>query len=862
MKDSNQNRKHTPMMQQYWKIKEQHSDILVFYRLGDFYELFYDDAKKAAKILDITLTKRGESAGKPIPMCGVPYHAAEGYIARLLRANESVALCEQVGDPATSKGPVERKVARIITPGTVTDEALMEERKEQLLTAFIGNDNNDFGIATVDCSSGRFILLEVTGELQLNNEIARIRPAELLWSEDTRTPLQQNYNTIKRPSVEFTFETAQRLLTSQFKCQSLASFGCDHLTLAISAAGCLLHYLQYTYPNALPHLQAPKIEQPDDFVIVDATTQQNLELTSNLQGGIENTLASIYDRTATPMGSRLLKRWLCRPLRNHNKINYRLTLVNELLEGMLYPQINQNLQNVGDIERPLARIGLFTARPRDLVKIREAIRQIPLIKNTLQHSKKTSIQELNKNIKFNKELLDLLDNSIIENPPAIIRDGGVLAAGFDVELDELRSLSKNAGQHLLDLEIKEKQETGLSTLKVGYNRVHGYYIELSKLESDKAPTHYVRRQTLKNAERYITPELKTFEDQVLSSQSRALSREKMLYEQILKTINKSLEELLQTAEALSELDVFATIAERSHTLNLTRPKLSNKEGINIINGRHPVVEHVSSAPFIANDVTLTDKERILLITGPNMGGKSTYMRQTALITLLAHVGFYVPADKAEIGPIDQIFTRIGASDDLASGRSTFMVEMTETANILHHATKNSLILMDEIGRGTSTFDGLSLAWACCQCLANEIGAYTLFATHYFELTQWAEQLPNVVNIHLDAIEEGDHIAFLHKVQKGPANQSYGLQVAKLAGIPKHVINQAKHKLLELEENSHTNTKSTVIQPSNKLDPQQIDLFAETKPNPVVDMIKGIDPDSMTPREALEKLYEICGDVKQ
>lgn len=837
---------HTPMMQQYLRIKAEHPDMLLFYRMGDFYELFFEDAQKVARLLDITLTARGQSAGKPIPMAGVPFHAAESYIAKLLKQGLSIAVCEQVGDPKTSVGPVERQVARILTPGTVSDAAFLDENRDNLLAALHVHGDR-YGIATLEISSGRFHLLEVQGEEALQSELERLKPTELLISEDTT--LNFSYTgTRRRSSWEFEIETALRLLTQQMQTHDLSGFGCLDLSVALCAAGCLLQYAKETQRTALPHIRAIQVERRDESIILDAATRKNLELVVNLSGGNDNTLASVFDRTATTMGSRLLKRWLNRPLRDHHVLRARQISIENLLEDRRYLSLHDTLKNVGDLERILARVALKSARPRDLVELRNTLSALPHIQDQLEYCVAPQLKTLATWIREFPDLVALLQKAIVENPPVTIRDGGVIAEGYDAELDELLKLSENAGDFLLELEEREKKRTGLSTLKVGFNRVHGFYIEISRLQADQAPADYMRRQTLKNAERFITPELKVFEDKALSSREKALAREKILYDQLLDIILAQLNPLQESAYGLAELDVLTSFAERADSLNLTCPELTHESGIEIKAGRHPVVESVLDQPFVPNDVSLHERERMLIITGPNMGGKSTYMRQIALIVLLSAIGSYVPASSAKIGPVDRIFTRIGAADDLASGRSTFMVEMTETANILHNATRHSLVLMDEIGRGTSTFDGLSLAFACAEYIAREIKAYTLFATHYFELTTLEEEMVGVKNVHFDATEHGEKIIFLHTVNKGPANQSYGIQVAQLAGVPRPVIMLAKTKLRQLENGAY----KTATQP------QQADLFSvmEKRENPAVAMLKELDPNQLTPREAMDLVFQL------
>jgi len=837
------------MMQQFLRIKAEFPHMLLFYRMGDFYELFYDDAKRAAELLDITLTARGASAGEPIPMAGVPYHAVEGYLARLIRLGESVAICEQIGDPATSKGPVERKVVRIVTPGTVTDEALLEERRDNLISA-ISHQGKHYGLATLDVTSGRFSLQEMEGEEALHSELERLRPAELLVDEELTLSLQ--HDSLRRLAPwHFEADSAERQLCRQFGTRDLAGFGCQGLTLGIGAAGALLQYVQDTQRSALPHLRGLSVEQREQAVLLDAASRRNLELEVNLGGDNRRTLAGVMDRTATPMGSRLLRRWINRPLRDHALLRARQQAIATLLDGALFEPLREQLRGIGDIERILTRIALKSARPRDLTQLRRALGRLPALHESLAELDSPLLSRLLERIATYPELHALLQRALIEEPPVLIRDGGVIAAGYDEELDELRAIRENAGQYLLDLEARERERSGIPTLKVSYNKVHGYYIEVTRAQSDKVPEEYIRRQTLKGAERYITPELKAFEDKALSAAERALAREKALYDALLDTLGQQLASLQESAAALAELDALNNLAERADALNLSLPQLVAEPGLAIRGGRHIVVEQVMDAPFVPNDIQLDDARRMLIVTGPNMGGKSTYMRQTALIVLLAHIGSFVPAESARIGPVDRIFTRIGASDDLATGRSTFMVEMTETANILNNASEQSLVLMDEIGRGTSTFDGMSLAWACARHLATELRAFTLFATHYFELTALPELLPNVANVHLDAVEHGEAIIFMHSVKEGPANQSYGLQVAQLAGVPRTVVQQARQKLRELEASSAAHT--------DEANPEhQLGLFVPVREHPLLAAMEALDPDSLSPREALQQLYRLKG----
>jgi len=839
-------------MLQYLGIKAEYPDMLLFYRMGDFYELFFEDAERAARLLDIALTARGKTGGKNIPMAGVPFHAIETYLAKLVRQGESAVICEQVGDPATSKGPVERKVTRIITPGTLTDEALLDERQDSLLAALHLVDEL-IGIATLDLASGRFALIEVRGQALLHSEMERLRPAELLVSEDCRLNLPK-MPLRKQPPWYFEVDTARRLLTQQFGTHDLSGFGCEHLTAALGAAGCLLQYARETQRTQLPHIQGLHWERREDSIFLDAASRRNLELDSRLIGRREHTLVNIMDECATPMGGRLLRRWLHRPLRDVDVLRARHQSVGELLERRCTDVLYQQLRAVGDIERIIARVALKSARPRDLGQLRTALGTLPDLQEQFRQFSCGHLKTLAHQIGAFPELYALLGAAIVEKPPQLLRDGGVVALGYDADLDELRSLSRNAGQYLVDLENRERERTGISHLKVGYNKIHGYYIEISRALADKVPIEYTRRQTLKAVERYITDELKGFEDKVLSANERALKREKYLYELLLDKLLESLTELQACSAALAELDVLNNFAERADTLKFYPPELTDKEGIEIIEGRHPVVEAVQETPFIHNDLRLDRQRRMLILTSPNMGGKSTYMRQTALIVLLAHIGSFVPAQQAIIGPIDSIFTRIGASDDLAGGRSTFMVEMTETANILHNATRLSLVLMDEIGRGTSTFDGLSLASACAEYLADQIGAYTLFATHYFELTRLPERFHNIANVHLAAVEQDDKLIFMHTVKDGPANKSYGLQVALLAGVPKTVVKQAGVHLKQLEEQqlqmAAQQTEFALQPPSPPPTP--------AIPHPIIDKLQSLSPEDMTPRQALEVIYQLKG----
>jgi len=838
---------HTPMMEQYLRIKAEHPDMLLFYRMGDFYELFHEDAVRAAKLLDITLTQRGASNGQPIKMAGFPYHSAEPYLAKLVKLGISVAICEQIGDPATSKGPVERKVVRIVTPGTLTDSALLDEKHDSLLLA-LHERHGKVGMAWMNLASGQFFTSE-TDSLNLAAELERLQPSEILLAENTALSAQYKTAIKTLPVWHFELETARRGLCQHFSTLDLAGFGCDDFTLGLEAAGALLGYAKLTQGQSIAHVRSLRVYSAENYVRMDAATRRNLEITLTLRGEPAPTLLSLLDTCASNMGSRLLNQWLHHPLRDRTALRLRLDAVANLSEACHV--VHGQIKPCVDVERISARIALRSARPRDLSGLRDTLKQMPALHHSLQSNASRLIAELASALLANHELTSLLQRMLREEPSSVLRDGGVIADGFDAELDELRGIQTNCGDFLLALETRERARSGIATLKVEYNRVHGFYIEVTHAQSANVPDDYRRRQTLKNAERYITPELKTFEDKALSANERALAREKFLYEQLLDQLAPHIAMLQRIASAIAELDVLATFAERATTLNFSAPVFSDDAVINIRNGRHPVVE-AQVEQFIANDTSLNNKRQMLLITGPNMGGKSTYMRQVALITLLAHCGSFVPAEEAILGKVDQIFTRIGSSDDLASGRSTFMVEMTEAANILHNATENSLVLVDEIGRGTSTFDGLALAYAIARHLLEVNRSYTLFATHYFELTRLSEQFTQLANVHLKAIEHQHKIVFLHSVDEGAASQSYGLQVAALAGVPSEVIKNAKKQLRTLEQ------QSALQNPQGDLFASEADMpkIHEPAEHPVLEALRNIQPDEFSPKAALEKLYQL------
>jgi DNA mismatch repair protein MutS len=846
---------HTPMMQQYLRIKAEYPETLLLYRMGDFYELFYDDAQRAAQLLDITLTRRGESAGQPIPMAGIPVHTLESYLARLLKKGESVAICEQTGEVGAGKGPVQREVVRIVTPGTISEEALLDAREINLIVALCpgqgGPGSGRVGLGILEFASGRFSVTEVPAGDPLAAELARLNPVECLVPEGIGAGLPGGQRV---PDWHFDPVSARRVLTAHFGTRDLAGFGCDDLPLGLAAAGALLAYVQTRYRGELGHITGLTREMRGDTLQLDAVTRQNLELNRTLSGRREGSLIALLDCTRTAMGSRMLGRWLNQPLHDRDRIRARHGVVQELLESARHRILRRHLSGFADCERIISRIALGSARPRDLTALLHGLQRLPeLHANLSEVDAPALLAGIRGRLAPRTDLADLLERALEEQPPLRLTDGGVIRAGFDPELDRLRGLEAAADQFLRELEAREREATGLAQLRVAYNRVHGYYIEIARSQSDRVPARFVRRQTLKNAERYTTEELKGFEDEILSARDHALSLERELFEGLLDRLRGAAGTLREFSDAVAELDVFCALADSAERLDWACPVMAADRGILIEAGRHPVVEAALQEPFVPNDVRLDpETRRLLVVTGPNMGGKSTYMRQTALIVILACMGSFVPARSARIGPVDRVFTRIGASDDLASGRSTFMVEMTEAANILHNAGPESLVLMDEIGRGTSTFDGLALALACAERLARHNRALTLFATHYFELTTLAERQRGVANVHTDAIEHRDTVVFLHQVQEGPANQSYGLHVAALAGVPAAVLKRAREHLAELE------ARALAAE-----DQPQLGLFTAPlqprEPGPgeaLLDELRALDPDELTPREALQALYRL------
>jgi len=840
----------TPMLKQYFEIKSKYMDLLLFYRMGDFYETFFDDAKKTAKLLDITLTKKGHNT-IDIPMAGVPYHAIDGYLAQLVSLGESVVICEQIGVPGQNKGPMERKVTRIVTPGTVTDESLLRDRIDNLIMAVSKDLKTDhYGIAVLDMSSGDFYINEGDGKDYLKTELQRTTPAEILYNENIYE--KEIFNGIKgvrkRNEWEFEFSTCYKQLCGHFKTQDLTGFGVNEAATGICAAGCLLNYVKETQKCSLPHIQGIRLNKKCDYIVMDASTRRNLELTVNTVGGADNTLAWVLDHCSTAMGSRLIKRWIHLPVRDLEKLNFRHNTIQAIISAEIYSELTENLNRIGDLERIVARLALRSIKPRDLCKMKESLSVIPEILNILSEHQVPEFNTFLTGIKPFTELRNLIDSAIVDLPPVLIRDGGVIKEGYSSELDELRAISEGNDRFLEELEARERERTGISTLKVGFNRVQGFFIDVTKAQNDKVPADYIRRQTLKNNERYITKELKVFEEKTLHAQSKSLELEKQLYDQLIELLFPYINDLKQTAQNIALLDVLNNLAERALQNNYTRPEFCSEHRIDICNGRHPVVEKVMEEPFIPNSLHLDKNLNELIITGPNMGGKSTYMRQTALIAVMAYIGSFVPAESAKIGVVDQIFTRIGASDDLSSGRSTFMVEMTETANIVRYATNSSLVLVDEIGRGTSTYDGLAIAWATAEYLA-DLQALTLFSTHYFELTELPSRISNIKNVHFDAIEHDDDIVFLHTVNDGSTNRSYGIQVAALAGLPQDLLQRAKNKLISLEKSQrHEQTgRQTSIFQNMKID--------SGTQNEIIEEIKNTDPNELTPKSALELFYK-------
>jgi DNA mismatch repair protein MutS len=844
--------RHTPMMQQYLRIKAEHPDRLLFYRMGDFYELFYDDAQRAADLLDITLTARGQSGGEPIPMCGVPHHAADGYLARLVGLGQAVAICEQIGDPATSKGPVERRVARVVTPGTVTDEALLGKSADSLLMA-INPHPDGYALATLNLGSTEFLVMHAQNDDGLGTLITQFDPTEILVPVDL--PILSQFTSVRphlTDSLSFDADLGSRTLIRHFGTRDLQAFDLDDKPAKIGAAYAVLAYAQATQCQDLAHINRLRVIDESDSLTLDAHTRRNLELDRRIDGSETFTLYALLNTTRTPMGARLLRAWLHAPSRRPSVIQARLSAATTLVDGSTDETLRDLLDPIGDLKRITSRIALGSATPRDLAKLRTGLGQLPAIVSFCRGCADSHLQDQHTGMVDFDSVFDLLNRALVENPPATARDGGMIAAGFDDRLDELKRLTTHASEWLNDYEQTQRAHTGISTLKVGYNRVHGYFIETSRSQAADLPVEYVRRQTLKNAERFITPELKSFEDEALTAQSKALTLEKSLYADLIADLGKQVNRLNLCADTLAELDVLSTFAERTRTLDLGVPEFCDEPCLHIDQGWHPVVRSASDAPFIPNDVTFDHNRHTLIITGPNMGGKSTFMRQTAIIVLMAHMGCPVPARHARIGPIDRIFTRIGAADDLTRGQSTFMVEMTETANILRNATAKSLILLDEIGRGTSTYDGLALAWSTAEHLAKNVHAFTLFATHYFELTALPDQLDGAVNVHLDATEHNGRIVFLHQVRDGAASQSYGIQVARLAGLPDAVLARATARLSELETSQAT------------ANPLQADLFGQAVTKPPVDEsalrlkseLDGVNVDDLSPRQALDLVYQL------
>jgi DNA mismatch repair protein MutS len=862
------------MMQQYLALKAGHPNTLLLYRMGDFYELFFDDAEKAARLLDITLTRRGQSAGQPVVMAGVPFHSVETYLARLIKLGESVAICEQVGE-VTGKGPVERKVLRVVTPGTLTDAELMSDKNEAILLSLHQGPRNTCGLAWLSVTQGLVSLAECAVD-DLTTWVARVAPSEVIYGAGVTPGFEQRLKDLRlrpglaaplslciRPEWQFDGKLGQSKLKELLKAASLSAWNAQDLPLAHAAASGLLAYAEHTQGRALTHVHGVRVQRDDELIGLSPVTRRNLELTQTLRGEESPTLFSLLDTCQTGMGSRMLKQWLLQPERERSQAQLRLDAV-AVLRGdatlvssagptaNLWQKLRQHIKGSSDVERITARIALQQVRPRELVGLLQTLQKVELITSIICRPEpcfSLIIQDLSPPA----ACAALLAGAIAQEPAALVRDGGVIASGFDAELDELRAIQTNCDAFLLDLETRERARTGIANLRVQYNKVHGFFIEVTQGQVDKVPDDYRRRQTLKNAERFITPELKAFEDKALSAQERALAREKWLYEQLLERLQPHVPVLTRVARALATLDVLCALAERSLTLDWCAPQFVKEPCIDIDAGRHPVVQmrlnETSSGNFIANDTRLGPKTRMQIITGPNMGGKSTYMRQIAVIVLLASIGSYVPAAACRLGPIDAIHTRIGAADDLANAQSTFMLEMVEAAQILHTATANSLVLMDEIGRGTSTFDGLALAGAIASQLHDKTKAFTLFATHYFELTEFPAQHHQAVNVHVSAVESGQDVVFLHQIEPGPASKSYGIQVARLAGMPAALVNQARQTLNALEAQAiHARAQVDLFAPPPDVEPAAASAVDKA--------LADIDPDHLSPRDALELLYRL------
>lgn len=842
------------MMRQYLSIKQEYPDLLLFYRMGDFYELFFDDAKNASEWLGITLTQRGKANGEPIPMAGVPYHAVDNYLARLVKQGKSIAICEQIGDPAASKGPVERKVVRVITPGTLSEESLLEESSVNLLAAiYCCEKNNKYGMAWMDLAAGKFYCSEYSNYDALSTELSRLKPAEILIDADNRHLFSiENYPFKDLENWQFDLHQNFNDLCSHFGVDNLDGFGCKDLSVAISAAGCVLQYAKQTQQNNLDHISKLKHISSNEILCINRFTRKHLEITENVFADDSVSLFNVINYCKTAMGTRLLKSWLHAPLVDRTKIERRLDLVESLLGSGVLAELRQDLSPIRDMQRILTRISLASARPRDLSGLRESLATIPLIKQTLEILSDKTLATYGKQLAIHNDELMLLSQALYDNPPVVIRDGNVIRNGYNLELDELRMLSQDASSLLEAMEKRERERTGINTLKVGYNRVHGFFIEISKAQSNQAPIDYTRRQTLKNAERFITPELKELEDKVLSAQSKALALEKKLYAELIIKLKMQVNSLQVTADKLSKLDIYQGFAHVALLNNYSRPIFIEQPCLEIVQGRHPVVEAHQEQPFIANNVSMNKDNKITIITGPNMGGKSTYMRMTAVIALLAHCGCFVPAESVKLSVLDAIYTRIGASDDLSGGRSTFMVEMSETANILNNASEKSLVLLDEIGRGTSTYDGIAIAYAALSELATHKKPFTLFATHYFELTEMSTNHEGISNLHFGAIQHGNQLILDHQIHDGPTSKSYGIHVAEIAGVPQRVTEMARNYQYKLESNNNNSSKLD-LQPNNF---DKLSEKVKKAIDPRIEMLENIDPNELTAKNALDLIYQL------
>lgn len=866
----------TPMMAQYQAIKEEHSDCILLFRLGDFYEMFGPDAEVASKVLEITLTSRDQGRSGKIPMCGVPYHAVGGYIAKLVAEGFKVAICEQVEDPKEAKGVVKREVIRIISPGTVIDKGLLTDGVNNYLVSLYQH-NKAWGLAFIDVSTGEFALTQVEGEDaigRVGEELCRLQPAEVIYpevSDDQSAPevcavSEDIFTGVKKPlytgfrRYAYNFQRAEDVLKTHFKVGSVEGFGCAHLPEAVAAAGALLSYVEETQKRSLDHINKPRSYSLTSFMPLDPSTRRNLELVETIRGSKrQGTLLWVLDKTMTAMGGRTLRQWLESPLVEAAKINQRLQAVAELFQDPIrLEQLRSSLSGVYDLERLVARVSYGVVNARELLALAQSLSRLPVVKDKLRETKTGLLAELQTAIDPLEDITTLLETSLVDEPPISLREGGLIKSGYNEDLDKLREQSSHGRKWISSLQYRERERTGIKSLKVGFNKVFGYYLEVTNSNIDAVPKDYIRKQTLANAERFITPELKEWEAAVLGAQERIQDLEYQLFVQIREQVNAQVNRIQNTARAIGILDTLASLAQVARENRYVKPEVHEGFELYIKSGRHPVVEALEpSGSFVPNDCIMDHDQRLLLITGPNMAGKSTYLRQAALITLMAQIGSFVPAKEANIGVVDRIFTRVGAADDLATGQSTFMVEMNEVANILNHATSKSLIILDEVGRGTSTFDGLSIAWAISEYLVDPqiVAAKTLFATHYHELTQLCRTHKGMQNLSVAVRREQGKIIFLRKIISGAADRSYGIEVAKLAGLPKAVTQRAQQILAKLEQKG-TGGES-IASLLGGIDKDQLSLFKEAEPlepDPIRLELDQLQLDELTPKEALDKLY--------